>query len=158
MLDWKLCERPMYRTVSPTTPSARPTASDVVVHGCEALAIDADCSHIPSSFIGNTINQGAVSFQIVRPRSGGAMGPWDGASTEVAVAFGARHARLGERRDVERPVQLAVSTAAEAMALDLPARHLKRRRPRVAGVVRARGEATDRSRGTAKPHAAHRYS
>ena len=47
------------------------------------------------------------------------------------------------------PVQLAVSTAAEAMALDLPARHLKRRRPRVAGVVRARGEATDRS---AAPH------
>ena len=36
-------------------------------------------------------------------------------ATEVAVAFGARHARLGERRDVERPVQLAVSTAAEAM-------------------------------------------
>ena len=70
-------------------------------------------------------------------------------ATEVAVAFGARHARLGERRDVERPVQLAVSTAAEAMALDLPARHLKRRRPRVAGVVRARGEATDRS---AAPH------
>ena len=60
-------------------------------------------------------------------------------ATEVAVAFGARHARLGERRDVERPVQLAVSTAAEAMALDLPARHLKRRRPRVAGVARARG-------------------
>ena len=28
-------------------------------------------------------------------------------ATEVAVAFGARHARLGERRDVERPVQLA---------------------------------------------------
>ena len=53
-------------------------------------------------------------------------------ATEVAVAFGARR----ERRDVERPVQLAVSTAAEAMALDLPARHLKRRRPRVAGVVR----------------------
>ena len=70
-------------------------------------------------------------------------------ATEVAVVFGARHARLGERRDVERPVQLAVSTAAEAMALDLPARHLKRRRPRVAGVVRARGEATDRS---AAPH------
>ena len=70
-------------------------------------------------------------------------------ATEVAVAFGARHARLGERRDVERPVQLAVSTAAEAMALDLPARHLKRRPPRVAGVVRARGEATDRS---AAPH------
>ena len=70
-------------------------------------------------------------------------------ATEVAVAFGARHARLGERRDVERPVQLAVSTAAEAMALDLPARHLKRRRRRVAGVVRARGEATDRS---AAPH------
>ena len=70
-------------------------------------------------------------------------------ATEVAVAFSARHARLGERRDVERPVQLAVSTAAEAMALDLPARHLKRRRPRVAGVVRARGEATDRS---AAPH------
>ena len=59
-------------------------------------------------------------------------------ATEVAVAFGARHARLGERRDV-RPVQLAVSTAAEAMALDLPARHLKRRRRRVAGVARARG-------------------
>ena len=70
-------------------------------------------------------------------------------ATEVAVAFGARHARLGERRDVERPVQLAVSTAAEAMALDLPARHLKRRRRRVAGVARARGEATDRS---AAPH------
>ena len=32
-------------------------------------------------------------------------------ATEVAVAFGARHARLGERRDVERPGQLAVSTA-----------------------------------------------
>ena len=47
-------------------------------------------------------------------------------ATEVAVAFGARHARLGERRDVERPVQLAVSTAAEAMALDLVRRDAER--------------------------------
>ena len=47
-------------------------------------------------------------------------------ATEVAVAFGARHARLGERRDVESPVLLAVSTAAEAMALDLVRRDAER--------------------------------
>ena len=46
-----------------------------------------------------------AAWRLVAALAGGEL------AAEVAVALGARHARLGERRDMERAVQLAVPPA-----------------------------------------------